>query len=205
MSAEDIYLAGTGSFAIEVAEWAQAAGWKVVGLLELLDSTRVGSRVEGLPVLDVASPPDGEARAVVAAGGDRQRYSSLLERHGWRPACVLHPGAHISASARMEPGCVVGPGAVIGARSAIGRHTLVSRGALIGHHDTIGACVMLFPGANLASSVTIGDGARVGMGAVIVDHVAIGAGATVAAGAVVVRDVRAGVRVQGVPAQEHKG
>jgi hypothetical protein len=34
-TARELYLAGTGSFAVEVAEWAQDAGQAVVGLIEL--------------------------------------------------------------------------------------------------------------------------------------------------------------------------
>jgi acetyltransferase EpsM len=204
-TAERIYIAGTGSFSIEVIDWARAAGLRVEGLIELLDPTRVGQEIEGIPVLDASSRPQGNPRAVVAAGGDRRAHWSLLERHAWEPARVVHPTAQVSASVVLEPGCVVGPGVVIGAETVVGVHTLVSRGVLIGHHDAIGAFVTIFPGANLAGNAAVGDGALIGMAAVVVDHAVIGAGATVAAGAVVLSEVAQGVRVQGVPAREYGG
>lgn len=198
----ELYLAGSGSFAAEVAEWAQDAGWEVVGLLELLDASRVGSVIDGRPVLAAQSHRD-ERSAVVAAGGSRREHWESLESHGWRTQTVVHPSAWVSASARLGGGCIVGPGAVIGARTVVGEHTLVSRGVLLGHHAHVGAFVSLLPGANLASHLQMGEDTTVGMGAVIVDHTRVGEGATVAAGAVVLGDVADGVRVQGVPARRY--
>lgn len=200
---QELCLAGSGSFAVEVAEWASDAGWQVLGLIELLDESRVGATVGGHPVLAPDSPPAG-IRAIVAAGGDRSAHWTCLERYGWEPATVVHPGAHVSPTARLQPGCVVAPGAVIGAETSIGAHTLASRGALVGHHGRVGAFVSLLPGANLGGHVEIRDRVTVGMGAVIVNGTRVGAAATVAAGAVVVRDIGEGVRVQGVPAREYR-
>jgi len=45
----DIHVAGTGSFALEVAEYARNAGLEVAGLIELQDPARVGTEVHGLP------------------------------------------------------------------------------------------------------------------------------------------------------------
>jgi sugar O-acyltransferase (sialic acid O-acetyltransferase NeuD family) len=199
----DIHLAGTGSFAAEVAEWARAAGWRVAGLVELLDPARVGSEIDGLPVMDVTTLPADGARVVLAVGGDRRRRWSLLERHGWRAASIIHPIAHVSPSAILAEGCVVGPGAMIGAHTAIGEHVLVSRAALVGHHGEIGPFATLFPGANVAGNVRIEAEAQIGMGAVIVNGATVGRGATVAAGAVVLGEVADGARVQGVPARAY--
>lgn len=203
-SAKDIYLAGTGSFALEIADWAQAAGWRVAGLIELLDPGRVGSTIDGLLVLDPSAPIAGESGVAIALAGDRHGHWSLLEPHGWSPASVVHPLAHLSASARLEPGCVVGPGVAVGAHTVLGAHTLVSRGSLIGHHTALGAYVTVNPGGNIAGNVVIGERAFIGMGAIVVNNASVGAGATVAAGSLVLKDVAAGVRVQGVPAREYR-
>jgi len=63
-----LFLAGTGSFAAEVADWAADAGWSVAGLIELVDRARVGSLVAGLPVVDT-SPPHERESVVIAMGG----------------------------------------------------------------------------------------------------------------------------------------
>jgi len=200
----ELYLAGTGSFAVEVAEWAEDAGWSVVGLIELLDPSRVGAVFAGRHVLD-AEPAPSNAPAVIALGGPRRMHWAYLEGCGWRSAAVVHPRAHVSASARVGAGAVVAPGAVVGAESVIGSHTLISRGTLIGHHVCVGAFVSLLPGANVGGHVELGEDTTVGMGSVIVNGVKVGSDATIAAGAVVLADVDARSRVQGVPAREYRG
>ena len=194
----DLHVAGTGSFALEVAEYAGADGYRVVGLLELLDAARVGSRVHGLPVL---APERSPGLAAIGLGGDRLELWALLAEHGWQPARVVHPTAHVSPSADVAKGAIVGPAAVIGAAVQIGSHSLVGRGALVGHHARIGAGAVLNPGANVGGNARIGDAAVLGMGATVVNGVEVGAGAVVAAGAVVVRPVEPETRVQGVPAR----
>jgi len=201
----DIYVAGTGSFALESAEYARDAGLEVRGLVELMDRSRVGTEIHGLPVRAADDPPDSGASAVVGAGGDRLELWDRLAPYGWRAATIVHPGAHVSASAEVADGCVIAPGAVVGAATELGEHVLLGRGALLGHHSVLDAGVTLNPGANVAGHVRIGRGAMIGMGAIVADHLDVGAGAVVAAGAVVVRDVAPGLRVQGVPARPYEG
>jgi UDP-perosamine 4-acetyltransferase len=200
----NIHVAGTGSFALEMAEYARAAGLEVTGLVELQDSARVGAVIHGLPVRAADDPPQADALAVIGAGGDRLAHWALLEPHGWRAGTVVHPAAHVSESAGLAGGCVIGPAAVIGAASELGEHVLVGRGALVGHHTVLEAGVTLNPGANVAGHVRIGRGAAIGMGALVANTREIGEGAVVAAGAAVVRDVAAGARVQGVPARPYE-
>jgi len=194
----DLHVAGTGSFALEVVEYARADGYRVVGLLELLDAARVGSRMHGLPML---APERSSGVAAIGLGGDRLELWALLAEHGWRPARIVHPAAQVSPSADIADGAVVGPATVIAAAAQIGPHALVGRGALVGHHARIGAGAVLNPGANVGGNARIGDGAVLGMGATVVNGVEVGTGAVVAAGAVVVRPVEPQTRVQGVPAR----
>jgi sugar O-acyltransferase (sialic acid O-acetyltransferase NeuD family) len=193
-----LHVAGTGSFAAEIAEYAAGCGFDVAGLIELLDPARVGTVRHGLPVVAAA---DARGLAVVGAGGDRRAHWAALARHGWQAATVVHPRAHVSPTAEVAAGCVVAPGAVIGAATRLEAHALVGRGALVGHHAVVGSGSVLNPGANVAGHVRIGAGVMVGMGAVVIDHLTVGEDAVVAAGAVVVRDVPARTRVQGVPAR----
>ncbi|MFL5911108.1 MAG: hypothetical protein ACJ768_11120 [Gaiellaceae bacterium] len=202
-SSETLYLAGTGSFAVEVGEWAEDAGWHVGGLIELLDRTRIGMVVAGSPVV-ADRRPASDAQAVVAIGGERRAHATRLGRLGWDSPVLLHPRAHVSASATIAAGTIVAPGAVVGASAVIGEHVLISRGALVGHHTEIGAFASLLPGSNVGGHTEVGEGATVSMGAVVVNGVKVGAGATIAAGAVVLKDVESGSRVQGVPARAYE-
>lgn len=195
----EIYVAGTGSFALEIAEYAADAGFAVAGLVELVDDARVGSEIHGLAV--VSAEAGEERRAVVGVGGDRLAYAEALEEAGWKTAAIVHPSAHVSRSARVGAGSIVGPMAVVGAAGELGRHVLVGRGALVGHHTRIDAGATINPGANIAGNAVVGAGAIVGMGAQVSNGIEVGAGSVVAAGAVVVRPVAAATRVQGVPAR----
>ena len=194
----ELYIAGTGSFALEVVEYAQSAGHQVAGLVELIDRERIGGRAHGL---EIAGPEAGPGTVVVGLGGDRLELWALLAEHGWNAGKVVHAAAHVSPSAVVGDGCVVGPGAVIGAAAVLGPHALVGRGALVGHHARVGPGAVLNPGANVAGNAHIGEGAVLGMGSIVVNGVEVGDEAVVAAGAVVVRAVEPATRVQGVPAR----
>ena len=194
-----LHIAGTGSFAAEIAGWIAEAGIEVDGLIELQDRGRVGSSVHGLPVVALEGPPP-DGTAILGLGGDRRENWGLLAGEGWLPGGVIHPRAHVAATADVAPSATVGPLAVIGARTSVGDHAILSRGALVGHHVRIGEFATLNPGVNLGGNSEVGAGAFLGMGSVIVNGTSVGAGAIVAAGAVTIRDVAAEARVQGVPA-----
>jgi sugar O-acyltransferase (sialic acid O-acetyltransferase NeuD family) len=199
----DLYLAGSGSFAVELADWASDAGWEVRGLIELQDSARIGGETDGYPIVGM-EPPVGGGCAIVAAGGSRAGHWSRIDALDWEAVTIVHPTAHVSSTATLHPGCIVGPGTVIGALSSVGPHTLVSRGVRVGHHCQIGAFVSLMPGVNIGGHVRIGDETVVGMAGVIVNGTTVGQAATIAAGAVVLGEVGDGARVQGLPAREYQ-
>jgi sugar O-acyltransferase (sialic acid O-acetyltransferase NeuD family) len=202
--AEPLHIAGSGTYAAEIAGWAADAGIVIEGLVELEDPDRVGTVIHGLPVVSL-DPPPADGRAVLGRAGDRRGIWEPLAAAGWSPAGVVHPTAQIAATADVSPSATVGPMAVVGAESVVGEQAILSRGALVGHHVRIGDFATLNPGANVGGSAEIGAGAYLGMGAVVVNNTAVGAGATVAAGAVAVRDVPPEARVQGVPAALYSG
>lgn len=197
--ARRLYIAGTGSFAAEVAGWATDAGVAVEGLIALQRPDEAGSVVHGLPVVGVDEPPAGAA-AVLGLGGDRRMSWEALASAGWEPAGIVHPSAQVAASAGVDASATVGPLAVIGAESSVGEHAILSRGVLVGHHTAIGDFATLNPGVNVGGNSTVGEDAFLGIGCVVVNGIGIGAGATIAAGAVTIREVAADARVQGVPA-----
>jgi sugar O-acyltransferase (sialic acid O-acetyltransferase NeuD family) len=193
-------VAGTGSFAAEISDWAAAAGIWVLGLIEMLDAQRVGGVQAGLPVVGLELPRPG-ACAVLGLGGDRRDEWNRLVAHGWTPMTVVHPSASLAADARIGAGVTIGPLAVVGAASVVGDQTIISRGVLVGHHVSVGAFATLNPGVNIGGNAAIGSGAFIGMGATVVNGVTIGERALIAAGALVLSDVDAATRVQGVPAR----
>jgi sugar O-acyltransferase (sialic acid O-acetyltransferase NeuD family) len=203
---KELYVAGTGTFAAEVAGFAEDAGLQVAGLLEPYDRERVGRTIHDLPVTWLDDAPGRAGRVAVVGTGESARRPIVdrLLAAGWEIATLVHPRAHIARSTMVGVGALIGPGVVIGAYSTIGDHVNLGRGALAGHHTAIGDFATLGPGANVAGNVQIGPDAVLGMAAVVRDHVAVGASAVVAMGAVVVRDVGAGVEVRGLPASVHE-
>jgi sugar O-acyltransferase (sialic acid O-acetyltransferase NeuD family) len=196
----DVYIAGTGSYAAEIVDWARAAGATVVGLVELLDSARVGMVKHGVPVCDLHDVP-ADGTVAIGLGGDRRAVWAQLAASGWRGCAVAHPAASLAADAQLRAGAVIGPQAVVGAGSVIGEHAIVSRGALVGHHVVVGEFATLNPGVNIGGNSRIEADAFIGIGATVTNGTTVGAAAVVAAGAVVLNDVEAGTRVQGVPAR----
>jgi sugar O-acyltransferase (sialic acid O-acetyltransferase NeuD family) len=195
-----VYVAGTGSYAAEIVDWARAAGATVVGLVELLDPARVGTVKHGLSVCDMDDVP-ADGAVTMGFGGDRRAVWAQLAASGWRGCAIAHPAASLAADAQLRAGAVIGPQAVVGAGSVIGEHAIVSRGALVGHHVVVGEFATLNPGVNIGGNSQIEADAFIGIGATVTDGTTVGAAAIVAAGAVVLNDVEAGTRVQGVPAR----
>ena len=202
MSDVELLIAGTRSYAAEVAGFAADAGYTVAGLLEPYDDERVGTVIHGLPVTWLEDTSSEGRMAVVGTGETARRpIVERLRSAGWSLCSVVHPTAHLSATSSLGTGVLVAPGVVVGAFSRIGDSVVVGRGALVGHHTEIGAYATLGPGANVAGNVLIAPDAYIGMGALVRDHVTVGEGAVVAMGAVVVGDVPPQVTVRGVPAR----
>ena len=199
MSGRAVFVAGTRTFSAEVACFAEEAGFEVAGLLEPYDRARVGTRIHGYPVSWLE-----ETRAAVALLGtgetDRRPLVGRLRAGGWELSTLVHPRAHVAATATLGTGAIIAPGAVVGAATQVGEGVVVGRGALVGHHTDVGSFSTLGPGANIAGNVSLGEDVFVGMGAAVRDHVSVGAGAVLAMGAVVVGDVPAGVEARGLPA-----
>jgi sugar O-acyltransferase (sialic acid O-acetyltransferase NeuD family) len=193
---------GTRTFAGEVADFARDAGLRIAGLLEPRDPDRVGTTIHGLPVMPLEEVPDGERGVIIGTGDPRRReIVARVQRAGWEPVSLVHPGAHLAPSASVGRGALLGPGVVVGAYTTIGDHVVLGPGTLVSHHTEIGEFATLWPGVNVAGNVRVESDAFLGMGAVVRDQASIGAGAVVAMGAVVVGDVPPEAQVRGVPAR----
>lgn len=202
MSAAELYVVGTRTFAAEVVGYAEETGFRVVGLLEPYDRERIGQTIHGLSVTWLEeTEPVGTAAIVGTGESTRREIVSRLAASGWQAATLIHPRAHVAASSTIGMGAIVAPGVVIGACSAIGEYAVIGRGTLVGHHTAIGAYATLGPGVNVAGNVNIGADVLLGMAAVVRDHITVGDGAVAAMGAVVIADVSEGVEVRGFPAR----
>lgn len=198
---------GTGGMGREVADWASAAGFGVLGFLDD-DPDRHDREVAGLRVLGDATalsefdgPPDGASAGVVVAVGAPGPRLRLADCYGGRLTSVVHPSAQLGAPRDHGPGVVLGPNVVVTTNSRLERAVIVNYGAVLGHDVVVGEGAFIGPNAAVAGDVTIGARAWIGIGASVLQGVTIGADAVVGAGAVVVDDVAAGTTVIGVPAR----
>jgi acetyltransferase EpsM len=203
-TSEPLLVLGTREFAVEIADVAEQAGYRVAGFVENWERERCAQPIEGLPVhwIDELGDLVTTHAGVCALGTtNRDGFITQAAERGLRFATVVHPSAQVSAKSSVGEGSVVGVGSIVAAHTRVGRHVLVNRGSLVGHHTEIGDFVSIMAGANVAGSCRIGSQTYVGMGAVVLDHLAIGSRSIVAAGAVVTRDVADNVLVAGVPAR----
>ena len=82
-----VHVAGSRTFAAEVADSARDAGLEVIGLLEPSEPARVGTTIHGLPVRSLEEGPgDGPAEALVGTGdSDRREIVARLAGRGLAP------------------------------------------------------------------------------------------------------------------------
>ena len=135
------------------------------------------------------------------AARGRLRVLAAAQEAGLALPTLVHPSAHVAASAELAAGVQVLPQASVGAGARLGRGVLVNTGAVVEHDDVVGDGSVIDPGAVLAGRVEVGTEVEVGSGAVLIPDVKVGDGAVVGAGAAVVAPVAAGETVVGVPAR----
>jgi UDP-perosamine 4-acetyltransferase len=204
----DVVLIGAGGHGRVVLDILRAGGvYKPVGFLDA-DPQLTGQTVGDLPVLgQVNLLPKLKAQkvtAVIISIGDnspRRRYFRKVLDQGFELVNAIHPGSHVSPTARIGRNVVVAAGAVVSTDARIGDGVIVNTSAVIDHECEIGQAVHICPSATLAGRVRVGDETFIGLGCNIIQCLKIGSHAVVGAGAVVIADVPDGATVVGVPAR----
>lgn len=202
---------GGGGHGKVVADVARAAGWAVVGFVDL-DPAKVGLVVEpgGAKVLyeearfyeALGSGERSFDAVALGIGNNRARLAALERLRGRIEMPVLiHPSAVVSPTATVEEGTVIMPKAVLNAAASVGRGVIVNTAAVVEHDCVVEEGVHVSPNATLAGAVRVRRLSWVGAGATVIQCRTVGAESTVGAGSVVIRDVPDGVTVVGCPAR----
>jgi acetyltransferase EpsM len=171
--------------------------YHLAGIID--DGLTRGETILGLPVLgggeiltELHAAGTGLAINAVGGIGDarvRVKVFQRLAEAGFACPAVVHPTAHVEASASLSPGVQVFAHAYVGSDSRIGYGAIVNTGAIISHDCHLGDYTNISPGAILAGEVQVGAGTLIGMGATINLRVRVGAGARIGNGATVKSDV----------------
>jgi acetyltransferase-like isoleucine patch superfamily enzyme/dTDP-4-dehydrorhamnose 3,5-epimerase-like enzyme len=114
---------------------------------------------------------------------------------------IVHPGASVSASARLGDYVVVYAGASVGDGAAVQGMSQLWPGAQVGAGVVVGPGVTLAPAASGDCGIVLEEACVIGAGATLLAGVRIGQGAQVDAGAVVAHNVPPYAMVSGAPAR----
>jgi UDP-perosamine 4-acetyltransferase len=187
---------------------ADVIGFEVVGLVDDIEENS-RRRIGGLSVVATGSQlgtlrPQGIEGVVLGFGAanGRSRAIEAVEAARLALPTLVHPSAHVSASAALGDGVQILPLAYVGPAARIGRGALLNTAAIVEHDVAVGESAVVGPGAVLAGRSWVGSGCVIGARAVVLPDVRVEACAVVGAGAVVTTEVGAGRTVIGVPARE---
>ena len=166
-------------------------GWTCAGCLDDVAAQGEGP-LRGLPVLGgrdaLAGLRERGVDGVVLAfglGAGRRALIEPVRGAGLALPALVHPGAHVSPSARVADGAQVMASAVVGGDCSVGEAVLVNAGAVLEHDVLVEAGASIGPGAVLAGRAIVRAEAEVGAHATVLPDGVVAAGAKVAAGAVV--------------------
>jgi sugar O-acyltransferase (sialic acid O-acetyltransferase NeuD family) len=208
---EKLVIVGTGGSAYDVLDIVEAINairptWWVAGFLD--DARVPGSRHLGLRVLgrlrDARELPGHKFINVIGSDSSFRRRPDIVASLGleaWQFATLVHPGASVSARARLGRGVYVAHGVSISGGVVVGDHVSFCPGCIIGHDSVIDNHVLLAPGSVVSGFVHLGQACYVGAHSVIRQRLQVGEQGMVGMGAVVVRDVPEGQVVVGNPAR----
>ena len=124
---QPLLLLGTRMLAEEMFDLiSDMPGWEVAGFVENLDRARVGTELEGRPIIWIDDVPRYAAthRGVCALSTtQRRRYMEQAADLGLRFATLVHPTARVSQRAQLGEGCFVSALAAIatGVMAAVAR------------------------------------------------------------------------------------
>lgn len=139
----------------------------------------------------------------VAIGNNSTRLSRLqqLQQLNLKLPILIHPKAHVCASARLGEGSVVMANATISVGSSVGIGCIINHNSSVDHDAKLGDCVHICPGVNIAGEVQIGHETMVGIGSCVIQGIIIKERVFIGAGSVVVKDVKCAEKVYGNPAK----
>lgn len=202
MENKKLILVGGGGHCKSVIEVAEAAGYEILGILDMPEF--LGQEVFRYKVIGTDSDIPGfvdAASFMITVGfiknpAIRIRIYNDIVAAGGKLATIIAPSAYVSRYASLGAGTVVMHKAFVNAGAKVGTNCIINTLANIEHDTTIGNQCHISTGAMINGGCRIGDRVFIGSQSVLANGVDICSDAIVGAGALVRKDiVRKGVYV----------
>lgn len=163
MSKENLLILGAGQYGQVVREAAQAM--ECFAKISFLDDNNI-SAVGTLAEYEKFTKE--YAYAFVAMGNPvlRERWLQQLENAGFQLPILIHPKAHVSASAVLKEGTIVEPMAVVNPSAVVERGCLLCAGCIVNHNAHVAACCQIDCGAIVTANASVPEGTKVSCGTV---------------------------------------
>ncbi len=206
-----LFIFGTGGHACDVADVADALGWRPVFVARDQAEAEAWSRPDEVVLEDEAVRVAGGSFALGI--GDNAARARVAGRFGQSldfPS-LIHPdtsfGRGQRAQIESQPGNVVFAGVRFTSQIAVGAFCSFNLNATVSHDVEIGDFVSVSPGASVAGNVRIGEGALLGVGVCVnqgtpARKLVIGQRCVIGSGAVVIGDCEPNSVYVGVPARK---
>ncbi|RZJ24228.1 MAG: sugar O-acyltransferase [Haliea sp.] len=204
-SVSTLLILGAGGHGRVVADAALEQGaWQGVRATDRDPARCIGELISGVPLqpLHEAVSSGAEVHVAIGNGGARRAESALITAS--RLTSVVHPGASVSAHAKLGPGCFVAAQAVVAAGARIGAGVIVNHAAVVDHDVEVGDFSHIAPRATLGGGVRVGSDVLVGSGATVLPGLSICDSTVVGAGAVVTASIAQAGVYTGIPARRKK-
>jgi sugar O-acyltransferase (sialic acid O-acetyltransferase NeuD family) len=189
-----LVILGAESLGREAADIGGAIGYASIEFLDdspaLANQQVLGCRVSG-GFTSAFAMADAATDFFVALGSaaPRAAWMRQIRDAGGRLATLVHPGAYVSASARVGANTMVSFGCHVASNVEIGDGNVLWSGVVVSHDCTIGDHCFFGPTAAMGGYTHIGDRSMFGCGAKLRSCITIGNGVMVGMGAIVVRSI----------------
>lgn len=141
----------------------------------------------------------------ICAFGDvlsKKKCIQMILDKGGKFITLVHPSAHVDATAKIGIGSIVLNNAFVGAGSNIGDFVLIQVSTVIGHDVKIGNYSRIDCHAVCVGGIILEDEVTIHTSAIVNHNVVVEKGAHVGAGSFVIRKVKENTTVYGNPARK---
>ena len=163
MNTKNLLIIGAGQYGQVVKETAEAIGcFQQIQFLDDNSPAAIGKLNE----FKLFS--DEYHCAFVAIGNPQVRkfWLDRLEQAGFELPILIHPGAYVAPSAKLEKATILEPMAVVNAGAVVERGCLLCAGSVINHNACVMSVCQIDCNATVASNALVPEGTKVFSGTV---------------------------------------